>query len=98
METENIEKEKEKNNNIYKLINDYDDDISNLDNDFTSARLNIINQIQKLQFQIVELEHIYKSEKIKILSKRNKNIKNYLKIKEKIKKEKRDKTVNQIYV
>lgn len=80
--------------NISKVLFHYDEEISNLDNEFANARLNIISNIQKYILQLTELEIVYKSEKMKITEKRNKNIKSSTKIK----KDKKEKTVNQIYV
>jgi len=91
MEQENKE---ENPKNISKVLFHYDEEISNIDNEFANARLNIISNIQKYILQLTELEIVYKSEKMKITEKRNKNIKSSTKIK----KNKKEKTVNQIYV
>jgi len=92
MEQENKE---ESSKNISKILFHYDEEISNLDNEFANARLNIISNIQKHILQLTELEIVYKSEKMKITEKRNKNIKNSIKTK---KNKEKVKTVNQIYV
>jgi len=92
METENKE---ESSKNISKILSNYDEEISNLDNEFANARLNIISNIQKLILQLTELEIVYKSEKMKISEKRNKNIKNFTKTK---KQKEKEKNINQIYV
>jgi len=67
------------NKDISKIINFYDQDISQLDSEYSNARLTIISEIQKFQLKLIELEFTYKSEKMKLNEKRNKFIKNQLK-------------------
>lgn len=94
-----VENKEEGSKNISKILYHYDEEVSNLDTEFANARLNIISNIQKYILQLTELEIVYKSEKMKITEKRNKNIKNATKAKKNKEKEKeKEKTVNQIYV
>lgn len=67
------------NKDLSKIINFYDQDMSDLDSEYSNARLTIINEIQKYNLKLIELEFTYKSEKMKLNEKRNKVIKNQLK-------------------
>lgn len=77
---EKNEKEDE-HKDITKIIKHFDQELSELDNEYSLTRMTIISDINKLHLQLMELEFTYKTEKMRLVEKRNKFIGNKLKIK-----------------